>query len=166
MWPLAGFALGAVAGAAAVALGGKEMAEAARPGAKAAIKAALAALHEARVRQAELVEQAEDLFAEATAEVVEERTATVAATIRADAQKAAQERNAELVRRAEIAAAVRALYAESAGEPQSDRLAEAIAAAEERARAIIEAGRREAGASAETIDLSAIKRARAGGEHE
>ena len=100
---------------------------------------------------------------------MEERTATVAATIRADAQKAAQERNAELVRRAEIAAAVRALYAETGGEPPSDRLAAAIAAAEERARAIIAAGRTagESAASAETVDLSAIKRARAGGgEHD
>ncbi|WP_244613333.1 DUF5132 domain-containing protein [Methylosinus sp. Ce-a6] len=144
------------------------MAQVARPGAKAVIKAAMVALHEARVRQAEIVEQAEDLFAEATAEVAEERTEDIAATIRAKAQKAAEARNEEVIRRAEIVAAVRSLYAESAGEPSSDRLAAVIAAAEERARAIIEAGRTAGGpASAETIDLSAIKRTRAGGaDHE
>ncbi|MBY6241631.1 hypothetical protein [Methylosinus sp. Sm6] len=165
MWPLAGFAFGAVVGAIGIALGGKEMAEAARPGAKAVAKAAMVALHEARVRQAQLVEHAEDLFAEATAEVAEERTEAVAAAIRANAQKAAEARNDELVRRAEIVAAVRALYAETPGEPSSDRLAAAIAAAEERARAIVDAGRTAGGrsASAETIDLSAIKRTRAGG---
>ena len=168
MWPLAGFAFGAVVGAVGIALRGKEMAQVARPGAKAAIKAAIGALHEARVRQAEIVEQAEDLFAEATAEVAEERTEDIAATIRAKAQKAAEARNEEVIRRAEIVAAVRSLYAESAGEPSSDRLAAAIAAAEERARAIIAAGRAaDSPASAETIDLSAIKRTRAGGaDHE
>lgn len=168
MWPLAGFAFGAVVGAVGVALRGKEIAEAARPGAKAVIKAAIVALHEARVRQAEVVEGAEDLFAEVTSEVAAERTENVAATIRAKAEKSAQARNEELVRRAEIVAAVRSLYAESAGEPSSERLAAAIAAAEERARAIVKEGRTAGGpAPAETIDLSAIKRTRAGGaDHE
>lgn len=157
MWPLAGFALGALVGAVGIALRGQEVAQAARPGAKAAIKAAMIALHEARIRQAELVERAEDLFAEATAEVVQERTAIVASAFRAKAEQAAKARNDEVVRRGEIVAAVRALYAETSGEPSSEKLAAAIAAAEERAREIIEAGRAgaEKTAAAETSEKGA-----------
>jgi hypothetical protein len=165
MWPLAGFALGALVGAVGVALRGQDIAQAARPGAKAAIKAAMLALHEARIRQAELVEKAEDLFAEATVEVVQERTAGVAAAFRAKAETAAKARNDELVRRGEIVAAVRALYAESAGEPSGEKLAAAIAAAEERAREIIEAGR--AGASAAAAETKGGERNAPGGaDHE
>jgi hypothetical protein len=68
MKPL-GFALGALTGAAATILltrgGGR-----ARPAAKAALKAAIMAFHEARTQGAEMMEAAEDLFAEAKAEAV------------------------------------------------------------------------------------------------
>ena len=63
MKPL-GFALGALSGAAAAILltrGGAR----ARPAAKAALKAAFMAYHEARTHGAEMMEAAEDLFAEA-----------------------------------------------------------------------------------------------------
>jgi hypothetical protein len=68
MKPL-GFALGALTGAAATILltrGGSR----ARPAAKAALKAAIMAFHEARTHGAEMMEAAEDLFAEAKAEAV------------------------------------------------------------------------------------------------
>ena len=61
-------ALGAVVGAAGVALLGPHIARRARPAAKAALKAALAAMHEARIRGGEIAEAAEDLYAEAKAE--------------------------------------------------------------------------------------------------
>ena len=66
--PLARMALGAVVGAAGVALLGPHIARRARPAAKAALKAALAAMHEARIRGGEIAEAAEDLYAEAKAE--------------------------------------------------------------------------------------------------
>jgi hypothetical protein len=56
-----------------------------RPAAKAALKAALAAMHEAKVRGAEFAEAAEDLYAEAKAEVISE---TLAADIAAAETKA------------------------------------------------------------------------------
>lgn len=71
MFPI-GFALGAVTGAAAVLIVSKRAAGRARPVAKAALKAALMAYHEARTQGAELAEAAEDLFAEAKADAVAE----------------------------------------------------------------------------------------------
>lgn len=82
MFPL-GFAFGAIAGAAAVVILGPEVAQRSRPVAKAALKAALTALHEARVRKAEIAEAAEDLFAEAKAEATAEIFAATVAAARA-----------------------------------------------------------------------------------
>jgi hypothetical protein len=73
--PLARMALGAVVGAAGVALLGPHIARRARPAAKAALKAALAAMHEARIRGGEIAEAAEDLYAEAKAEAEAETEA-------------------------------------------------------------------------------------------
>ena len=70
--PLARVALGALIGAAGVALFGWHIARRARPAAKAALKAALIAMHEARIRGSEIAEAAEDLYAEAKAEAVAE----------------------------------------------------------------------------------------------
>jgi hypothetical protein len=56
-----------------------QLARQARPVAKAALKAALTAMHEAQVRSAEVAEAAEDLYAEAKAEVTEEAMRTAAA---------------------------------------------------------------------------------------
>ena len=64
-----GFALGALTGAAAVLLLNRQGTQRVRPIAKAAMKAAVMAYHEARVQGAELAEAAEDLFAEAKAEL-------------------------------------------------------------------------------------------------
>lgn len=88
MFPL-GFAFGAIAGAAAVVILGPEVAQRSRPVAKAALKAALAAIHEAQVRRAEIAEAAEDLFAEAKAEVTAEVLAAAMAAARAKATGAA-----------------------------------------------------------------------------
>lgn len=70
MFPL-GFALGAVAGAAAVLLTNAKVAQQARPAAKAVLKAALTVMHGVRVQSAEIVEAAEDLYAEAKAEAAQ-----------------------------------------------------------------------------------------------
>ena len=77
--PLARMALGAVVGAAGVALFGQHIARRARPAAKAALKAALAAMHEARIRGGEIAEAAEDLYAEAKADAAAETEAAVGA---------------------------------------------------------------------------------------
>ena len=71
MFPF-GFAVGFVAGAAAAAAFAPQLTRQARPTAKAALKVALTALHEVQVRGAQTVEAAEDLYAEAEAEVSEE----------------------------------------------------------------------------------------------
>ncbi|ODR94798.1 hypothetical protein AUC69_03015 [Methyloceanibacter superfactus] len=71
MFPF-GLAVGFVAGAATAVLFAPQIAQQARPVAKAAVKAALAALHEVQVRGAEVAEAAEDLYAEAKAEVNQE----------------------------------------------------------------------------------------------
>jgi gas vesicle protein len=84
MFPF-GFALGAIAGATAVLVLGPEVTLRARPIAKAALKAALTAMHEARVRTAEMAEAAEDLYAEAKAEVTAEAFAAAMAAARAKA---------------------------------------------------------------------------------
>jgi hypothetical protein len=77
--PLARMALGAVVGAAGVALFGPTVAQRARPAAKAALKAVLAAMHEAQVRGAEIAEAAQDLYSEAKAEAAAEATRDAAA---------------------------------------------------------------------------------------
>lgn len=79
MFPL-GFVFGAVAGAAAAVLFfGEQVAHRARPVAKAAVKTALMAMHEFQVHGAEIAEAAEDLYAEAKAEVTTEAFAAMAA---------------------------------------------------------------------------------------
>ncbi|WP_457797466.1 DUF5132 domain-containing protein [Methylocystis sp. S23] len=78
-----GFALGALMGAAATFLLTRD-GKRARPVAKAALKAAMMAYQEARMQSAELMEAAEDLFAEAKAEA----TAEIFANMMAKAQKA------------------------------------------------------------------------------
>lgn len=89
MFPL-GFAFGAIAGAAAVAVLGPEVVHRSRPAAKAALKAALIALHEARVRKAQIAEAAEDLYAEARSEAAAEVLAAAMAAARAKAAGAAR----------------------------------------------------------------------------
>ena len=96
MFPF-GFVLGAVAGATAVLLFGPQIAQQARPAAKAMLKAALAAMHEAQVRGAQMSEAAEDLYAEAKSEV--------AADIFAAAMAAAQAQIATAQAKAAAAAA-------------------------------------------------------------
>jgi gas vesicle protein len=78
MFPF-GLAIGFVAGAAGAILFAPQIAQHARPVAKAALKAALAAMHEAQVRSAEVAEAAEDLYAEAKAEVSAETSEAAAA---------------------------------------------------------------------------------------
>lgn len=90
MFPL-GFLLGAFTGATALLVLGPEVAQRARPVAKAALKAALLGLHEARVRSAELAEAAEDLFAEAKSEAATDVfTAAMAAAQAGSAEPAKQ----------------------------------------------------------------------------
>lgn len=79
-----GFALGVAAGAAAALLFDRE-GNRVRPVAKAALKAAVLALHEARVQGAHLMETAEDLFAEAKAEAASD----IFAAAKAQARKSA-----------------------------------------------------------------------------
>lgn len=76
-----GFALGVAAGAAAALLFDRE-GNRVRPVAKAALKAAVLALHEARVQGAHLMETAEDLFAEARAEAASDIFAATMAQAR------------------------------------------------------------------------------------
>jgi hypothetical protein len=78
MFPL-GFLLGTIAGSAGVLILGPQLAQNARPIAKAVLKTALLAIHEAQVRGAEVVEAAEDLVAEAKAEMVADAFAASAA---------------------------------------------------------------------------------------
>jgi gas vesicle protein len=85
MFPF-GLAIGFVAGAAGAMLFAPQIAEHARPVAKAALKAALAALHEAQLRGAEMAEAAEDLYAEAKAEVNAEMSATASAAGEVEAE--------------------------------------------------------------------------------
>jgi gas vesicle protein len=80
MFPF-GLAIGFVAGAVGAILFAPQIAQHARPVAKAVLKTALTAMHEAQVRSAEVAEAAEDLCAEAKAELNAERSeAAVAAT--------------------------------------------------------------------------------------
>lgn len=97
MFPL-GFVIGAAAGAAGAMIFGRHLVEQGRPLAKAALKATLTALHEARVRSAEIEEAVEDLYAEAKSEVTKEvfEAAMAAATAKASERaKAAADDAAE-----------------------------------------------------------------------
>ena len=101
-----GFALGALTGAAAVLLLNRQGAQRVRPIAKAALKAAMMAYHEARVQGAELAEAAEDLFAEAKAEAAADIFAAAMAAAQAQAAQAnrSEDRNEAEARKAESAA--------------------------------------------------------------
>jgi hypothetical protein len=166
MWPLAGLALGTVIGAVGAALRGSEIAQHTRPLAKALLKATIAAVHDAQVWQAQIVEAAEDLYAEANAEVAADRRASVSAAAEAKAQEIAEALHEAQIRQAEVVAAVKDLYAETKGEVTAERLASVIAAAEARAREAIETARgvRPERPSAEAvIDLTSIKRSHGSG---
>ncbi|MBM3563213.1 MAG: DUF5132 domain-containing protein [Alphaproteobacteria bacterium] len=89
MKPL-GFALGVLTGAAAVLLLNRQGTQRVRPVAKAAMKAAMMAYHEARVQGAELAEAAEDLFAEAKAEAAADIFAAAVAAAQATAKREAK----------------------------------------------------------------------------
>jgi gas vesicle protein len=82
------FALGALMGAAVGAAGAvllnQQFARQARPLAKAALKATLVAMHEAKLSGAEFAEAAEDLFAEARAETAADIAAAAAQSNAAD----------------------------------------------------------------------------------
>jgi len=97
-----GFALGALTGAAAVLLLNRQGAQRVRPIAKAALKAAVMAYHEARVQSAELAEAAEDLFAEAKTEAAADIFA--AAMAQAKAAQAKAEAKPEATSKSESAA--------------------------------------------------------------
>lgn len=101
MIPL-GFALGALTGAAATLLISRQGGQRIRPIAKAALKAAMVAYHEARAQSAELVETAEDLFAEAKADAAADIFAEAVAAAEARA-KATQTKAAEAKPKAEAA---------------------------------------------------------------
>ncbi|MEF3365873.1 DUF5132 domain-containing protein [Methylocystis sp. 9N] len=89
MKPL-GFALGALTGAAATLLLSRQGAQRFRPVAKAALKAAMVAYHEARAQGAELAEAAEDLFAEAKADAAADIFAEAVAAAEARAKATAE----------------------------------------------------------------------------
>lgn len=90
-----GFALGALTGAAAVLLLNRQGTQRLRPIAKAAMKAAVMAYHEARVQGAELAEAAEDLFAEAKTEAAADIFAAAVAAAQAKAAQARTETKTE-----------------------------------------------------------------------
>lgn len=98
MWPLAGLVgvvVGAVAGAAGAVVYGSQLAHHGRPAAKAVLKTALHVIHEARIRGAEVAEVAEDLYAEAKAEVTQEVLASTMAAAKAEAEHAAKVQQTE-----------------------------------------------------------------------
>jgi gas vesicle protein len=94
MWPLAGL-VGVIVGAAGAFVYGRRLAKQGRPAAKTVLKAALHAIHEAKVAGAEVVEAAEDLYAEAQAEVTQEVLAAAMARAKAAAEAAAKPQHAE-----------------------------------------------------------------------
>ncbi|CCJ06688.1 DUF5132 domain-containing protein [Methylocystis sp. SC2] len=98
-----GFALGALTGAAAVLLLNRQGTQRMRPIAKAAMKAAVMAYHEARVQGAELAEAAEDLFAEAKAEAVADIFAAAMAAAQTKAAQAKTETKPEATSKPESA---------------------------------------------------------------
>lgn len=95
MVPFAGLVLGVAAGAVGVVLFGPQIAQQARPLAKAVLKAVLVGIHEARVRGAEVTEAAEDLYAEAKSEVTAEVLAAAMAAAQAKAAGQSQRPDAE-----------------------------------------------------------------------
>ncbi|MGD9544400.1 MAG: DUF5132 domain-containing protein [Methylocystis sp.] len=97
------FALGALTGAAAVLLLNRQGTQRVRPIAKAAMKAAVMAYHEARVQSAELAEAAEDLFAEAKAEATADIFAAAVAAAQAKAAHAKHETTSEATAKPENA---------------------------------------------------------------
>ena len=99
-----GFALGALTGAAAVLLLNRQGTQRVRPIAKAAMKAAVMAYHEARVQGAELAEAAEDLFAEAKAEAVADIFAAAMAAAQTKAAQAKTEATSTATAKPESAA--------------------------------------------------------------
>lgn len=108
-----GFALGVLTGAAAVVLLNRQGTQRARPVAKAALKAALMAYHEARVQGAELAEAAEDLFAEAKAEAAADIFTAAMAAAQA---KAKREPKSEAASKSDGAAPGEAPAARAGGE--------------------------------------------------
>ncbi len=99
-----GFALGALTGAAAVLLLNRQGTQRVRPVAKAALKAAMMAYHEARVQGAELAEAGEDLFAEAKAEAAADIFAAAMAAAQAKAAQARTETKPTTTPKSESAA--------------------------------------------------------------
>lgn len=99
-----GFALGALTGAAAVLLLNRQGTQRVRPIAKAAMKAAVMAYHEARVQGAELAEAAEDLFAEAKTEAAADIFAAAVAAAQAKAAQARPDTKPEATSKPESAA--------------------------------------------------------------
>ena len=99
-----GFALGALTGAAAVLLLNRQGTQRVRPIAKAAMKAAVMAYHEARVQGAELAEAAEDLFAEAKTEAAADIFAAAVAAAQAKAAQARTEAKPEATSKPESVA--------------------------------------------------------------
>lgn len=165
MKPLTGVVFGSIIGAAAVALRGTQIAQHARPVAKSMLKAVLAAVHEAQVRQAEIVEAAEDLFAETTADVEAEKLASVLAAARAKAEEATEALKEAQLRQAEIVAAIEDLYAHAKEKVTPEQLAAAVAAAEAKAREAIEAaksGQSGTNSTEGVVDLSSAKYSPAG----
>ena len=110
------FALGALTGAAAVLLLNRQGTQRVRPIAKAAMKAAVMAYHEARVQSAELAVAAEDLFAEAKAEAAADIFAAAVAAAQAKAAHAAHETKSETKAKPESASTGEASGARTAGE--------------------------------------------------
>ena len=94
MKPL-GFVFGALTGAAAtLTLSQRGGAQRVRPAAKAALKAAMMAYHEARTQGAELMEAAEDLFAEAKTEATQDIFMAAMAAAQTQARAAAEAKTA------------------------------------------------------------------------
>jgi hypothetical protein len=112
-----GFALGALTGAAAVLLLNRQGTQRVRPIAKAAMKAAVMAYHEARVQGAELAEAAEDLFAEAKVEAAADIFAAAMAAAQAKATQTKTETTSEATAKPESPAPVGEAHASrTAGE--------------------------------------------------
>jgi gas vesicle protein len=97
MFPF-GLAVGFVAGAASTALLAPQLLQQARPVAKAALKAAIAAMHQAQVRGAEVAEAAEDLYAEVKAELDDEAVQTGNAGPEADTAETSESAGPEAER--------------------------------------------------------------------
>ncbi|MBM3577736.1 MAG: DUF5132 domain-containing protein [Alphaproteobacteria bacterium] len=115
MKPL-GFALGALTGDAAVLLLNRQGTQRVRPVAKAALKAAMMAYHEARVQGAELAEAAEDLFAEAKTEAAADIFAAAMSAAQAKAAQAKRETKSEKASKSESGAPAGEASASRAGE--------------------------------------------------